>query len=74
MTAGKKIEFYRAIASFREYVTVHQDRLHVEHCSKQDDGSWLLREHSGPAASVAITRLDARIPLADLYAAAIDVT
>ena len=70
---GKKFEFYRTLGSFREYLIVHQERLHVEHYSKQDDGSWLLREHAGPDASVAITRLDVRIPLADLYAAAMDV-
>lgn len=70
---GKKFEFYRTIGSFREYLIVHQDRLHVEHFSKQDDGSWLLREHAGPDASVVIMRLDVRIPLADLYAAAMNV-
>jgi hypothetical protein len=44
---GKKFELYRTIESLREYLIVHQDRRHVEHYSKQEDGSRLLREHSG---------------------------
>jgi|SRR5580658_4203417 Uma2 family endonuclease len=70
---GKKFELYRTIESFREYLLVHQDRRHVEHYSKQDDGSWLLREHSGEGATVAIAQLNLQIPLADLYASALEM-
>jgi Uma2 family endonuclease len=70
---GRKFESYRTIETFREYLLVHQDRRHVEHYSKQDDGSWLLREHSGTGASVAIARLGVHLSLADLYASAMDL-
>jgi Uma2 family endonuclease len=70
---GKKFELYRTIASFCEYLLVHQDRHHVEHYSKQEDGSWLLREYSGPDGLVAIARLGVRILLAELYASAIEL-
>jgi Uma2 family endonuclease len=70
---GKKFELYRTIESFREYLLVHQDRRHVEHYSKQDDGSWVLREHSGVDASVAIGRLNVQIPLGELYASALNL-
>jgi Uma2 family endonuclease len=70
---GKKFELYRTIGSFQEYLIVHQDRRHVEHYSKQDDGSWLLREHTGAGGSVSIARLEAEIPLADLYASALGI-
>jgi Uma2 family endonuclease len=79
---GKKFELYRTIASFRDqrvvdtlemYLIIHQDRRYVEHHSKQDDGSWLLREHSGPDGSVAIARLGVSILLAELYASATDL-
>jgi Uma2 family endonuclease len=69
---GKKFELYRTIPSFREYLVVHQDRRHVEHYSKQDDDSWLLREHVG-AATVAIARLNAKVPLSELYASALNL-
>jgi Uma2 family endonuclease len=70
---GKKFELYRTIESFREYLIVHQDRHHVEHYSRQDDGSWLLREHIGAGDTVAIARLNTRILLAELYASALNV-
>jgi Uma2 family endonuclease len=70
---GKKFELYRTIASFREYLIVHQDRRHVEHYSKQDDGSWLLRDHAGADSSVAVARLGVHILLADIYASALDM-
>ncbi len=69
---GKKFEAYRSIPSFREYLLVHQDRRHVEHYSKQDDGSWLLREYDGAGASVTVGRLGISLPLADLYGSALN--
>jgi Uma2 family endonuclease len=70
---AKKFELYRTIASFQEYLIVHQDRHHVEHHSKQEDGSWLLREKMGAGASVTITRLGVHILLSELYASALDI-
>jgi Uma2 family endonuclease len=70
---GKKFELYRTIPSFQEYLIVHQDRQHVEHYSKQDDSSWLLREHIGAGGSLAIPRLQVQISLADLYASALNL-
>jgi Uma2 family endonuclease len=70
---GKKFESYRTIESFREYLLIHQDRRHVEHYSKQDDGSWVLREHSGVEGLVSIARLGVQISLGELYASALDL-
>jgi Uma2 family endonuclease len=70
---GKKFEAYRTIESFREYLLIHQDRRHVEHYSKQDDGSWVLREHSGVEGSVSIARLGVQISLGELYASALEL-
>jgi Uma2 family endonuclease len=70
---GRKFELYRTLESFREYLLIHQDRRHVEHYSKQDDSSWLLRALSGADAVIAIDRLNVRIPLGELYATAIDL-
>lgn len=68
---GKKFELYRTIPTFREYLLVHQDRPHTEHYSRQEDGSWLLRERAGPDAAAKIARLNVQISLADLYADAL---
>jgi Uma2 family endonuclease len=70
---GKKFELYRTIESLREYLLIHQDRRHVEHYSKQDDNSWLLREHSGADGVVAVERLGVRISLAELYATTVNL-
>lgn len=70
---GKKFESYQLIESFREYVLIHQDRPRVEHYSRQDDGTWILRISSGKDASMHIARFGATISLADLYSAAIGV-
>jgi Uma2 family endonuclease len=70
---GKKFEAYRTIPSFREYLIVHQDRRHAEHYSRQDDESWLLREHVGASASVTTDRPGIGISLADLYASAMNI-
>jgi Uma2 family endonuclease len=70
---GKKFALYRTIPSFREYLVVRQDSRHVEYHSKQDDGSWLLREYVGVGATVTVARLNVTIPLANLYASALDM-
>lgn len=70
---GKKFEFYRTNESIREYLVVHQDRRHVEHHSKQDDGSWVLREYFGGERAFSIARLGVQISLAELYASALDL-
>ena len=63
---GKKFALYRSIPSMSEYLVFHQDPRHVEHYSKQADGSWVLREYSGGAA-VPIPRWSIEISLAEVY-------
>jgi Uma2 family endonuclease len=69
---GKKFELYRTIATFREYLIIHQDRPHVEHYSKQDDNSWVLRDYAELNDVLTIARLNIQIPVTDLYSAAIN--
>lgn len=69
---GKKFELYRTIPGFREYLIVHQDRPHVEHYSRQEDNSWLLRDHKELNDILTISRLNTQIALADLYSAALN--
>jgi Uma2 family endonuclease len=70
---GKKFEFYRAIESLREYIIIHQDTRHVEYHSKQDDGSWVLREYRGVESSFTIARLGITVPLGELYESALNL-
>jgi Uma2 family endonuclease len=70
---GKKFEAYRTITSLREYIVIHQDRRHVEYHSKQDDGSWVLREYKGAESSFTIARLGVTVPLGELYESALNL-
>ena len=63
---GQKFESYRAIASLMEYVTVSQDKMHVEVHTRQSDDTWLLRDvrDSGP---VKLQSIGVELQLADIY-------
>jgi Uma2 family endonuclease len=63
---GEKFESYRAIQSLMEYLTVAQDKLHIELHTRQADNTWLLRElqDSGP---VKLQSIGVELQLADIY-------
>lgn len=65
---GEKFEQYRSIPSFAEYLLVAQDRHHVEHHVRQQDGRWLLEETDAVADSVTLESIDCRLALSDIYA------
>ena len=64
---GAKFEQYRRIDSFREYLLVAQDRVHLEHFSRQDDGNWLLREYSELTTKVKLESISCEVSLVDVY-------
>jgi Uma2 family endonuclease len=47
---GRKFESYRAMPSLMEYLTVSQEKIHVEIHTRQTDDTWLLKDvrDSGP--------------------------
>lgn len=63
-----KFEMYRTIPTFKEYVLIHQNRLHISVFSKQDNETWLLRDYDG-ADSVALlyALYQCPLPLSRLY-------
>jgi Uma2 family endonuclease len=64
---GRKFEYYRHLASLREYVLIAQDRVHVEHYTRQDDGSWRLTETDDPNAEIDLPSIDCTLRLAEVY-------
>jgi Uma2 family endonuclease len=70
---GAKFALYRLVESLREYLVVHQNRRKVEYYSKQDDGSWVLREYEGAESSFTIVRFGITITLAELYQTALNL-
>lgn len=64
---GEKFRRYRQLGSLEEYVLVAQDRPHVEHYARQDDGSWIFTETDGLDATITLPSVSAELPLAELY-------
>jgi Uncharacterized protein conserved in cyanobacteria len=64
---GEKFARYRQIDTLREYLLVAQDRPHVEHYARQDDGSWRFTETDGLDATITLPSVEAELPLAEIY-------
>ncbi len=64
---GEKFEHYRAIESPREYLLIAQDRYHIDHFVRQDDGQWLLTDATGLEATLVLPSVGCQLALADVY-------
>jgi Uma2 family endonuclease len=64
---GRKFEHYRTLPSLREYLTIAQDRPHVEHWIRIDDNRWQLIELGDLAQTVDLTSVGCPLPLAEIY-------
>jgi Uma2 family endonuclease len=64
---GRKFEHYRSIPSLADYLTIAQDRLHIEHYTRNSDGSWSLRDYNALNDVIRIAAIDAELALADIY-------
>jgi len=64
---GEKFARYRQLDSLQEYLLVAQDRPHVEHYVRQDDGSWRFTETDGLDAEIDLPSLDVTLPISEIY-------
>jgi Uma2 family endonuclease len=64
---GEKFERYRSIPSFREYLLVAQDKIHVELFVKQENGMWLLSETNSLSDDIELSSIGCRISLSEIY-------
>lgn len=65
---GEKFEQYRRIPTFLEYLLVAQDTVHIEHFTKQGDGTWLLAETDDAGATIELGSIGCRLAAAEIYA------
>jgi Uma2 family endonuclease len=65
---GSKFEIYRSIASLRDYLLIAQDRVHIEHHTRQNERTWLMTETNDPAGTIALASLGVEIPVPEIYA------
>jgi Uma2 family endonuclease len=63
---GRKFESYRAIPSLTEYLTVSQDKMHVEIHTRQPDDTWLLRDVRD-SGTVKLQSIEVELQLSDIY-------
>jgi Uma2 family endonuclease len=64
---GQKFEGYRTVTSLMEYLTVAQDKMHIEQWTRQPDQRWLLTEYTDPEAVMPLSSIDVELRLADVY-------
>jgi Uma2 family endonuclease len=64
---GEKFERYRTIGTFREYLLIAQDRVHVEQYVRQEDGAWLLRETGRAEDVIEVRSVGCRLPVSEVY-------
>lgn len=64
---GAKFAHYRRVESIVEYVLIAQDRVSVEHFTRQPDGSWTFVERNGLDDVLDLPAVGARITLSDIY-------
>jgi Uma2 family endonuclease len=65
---GRKFRYYQEIESFQEYLLVAQDEPVVERFVRRADGSWIYTKVEGLDETVALSSIDCRIILKDIYA------
>jgi Uma2 family endonuclease len=64
---GRKLFGYRTLPSLRGYLLVAQDRTWVEYWSRQDGGTWLVREIDDRAATLELSEIGCKLPLSEIY-------
>jgi Uma2 family endonuclease len=64
---GEKFRYYRALASFREYLLLAQDEIRAEHHVRQTDGSLLFREYKNPSGRLELPSIECELHLESLY-------
>jgi Uma2 family endonuclease len=62
-----KFEYYRGIPSLREYLTVAQDKIHIEYHVRQSENRWLLTDCSDRAQRVVLPSINCTLALSEVY-------
>jgi Uma2 family endonuclease len=65
---GEKFQRYRTLSSLRDYILVDQQRVLVEHFTRQPDNTWTLRDYQGLDDELRIESIGVSIPLQRIYA------
>jgi Uma2 family endonuclease len=58
---------YQQLESLTDYLLISQDKPLVEHFARQQAGQWLYTTHKDLSASIYLSSIDCRLPLAEIY-------
>ena len=64
---GGKFEIYRTIPTFEEYLLISQNGIHIEQYSKTANKRWSLQEYDEDDETIALTSVEFKISIADIY-------
>jgi Uma2 family endonuclease len=64
---GLKFELYRALESFKEYVLIDPNKIHIIHFQKNPDGSWLMKEYKSIEDMFTLVCIEMPLCLKDCY-------
>ena len=64
---GFKFELYRKLKSLKDFFLVSQEKVFIEHYSKNTDNSWTLNEYNNKEQSIIIKSIDCNLKLEDVY-------
>ncbi len=62
----EKFNYYKQIASLKEYILVSQDRIEIEHHQIQST-QWKLREYQELQETITLSSIGCKLPLNDVY-------
>lgn len=63
----EKIEFYRSVPTFQEYVLVDQYRVHIDHYYFESQGKWIYIEYTDMKDVLKLNKIAAQVSLQDIY-------
>ena len=63
---GRKFHQYMRSPSLREYLTVSQTEMSVDHSVRQTDGGWLLKEIGPQTGTLSLASLGVALSFADI--------
>ncbi len=64
---GQKFEHYRTLPTLIDYLTISQEKPHVEHWTRQAANRWLLVEFADLGQSIELSSLGCVLPLTEIY-------
>ncbi|MEO7714724.1 MAG: Uma2 family endonuclease [Capsulimonas sp.] len=64
---GEKFAHYRRLPSLTDYILISQDKMRIEHYTRQDETHWLLTEATEPQDEIVLRSIECRLALSSVY-------